>query len=155
MQPLVLLVNRMIYFRWLVSKAYTVHWIPTRTGYPVRAIVFQPPRPEGFTDLRPLHLDAHGGEFLGGIPEYDAVFCQLLAQKTGAVVVSTSYHAAPRHPFPAAIDDVDDVAAYVLENAERLLGANPELLYSQRHSRPPVILLLSQPSRRPSLFALR
>lgn len=127
LQPLVLLINAMEYFPWALSKAYAVHWIPTRTGHSVRAIVFQPPRPRASTGSRPLHLSVHAGGFLGGIAEYNAGFAQLLAHRTGAVVVCTSYRPAPRHPFPAAIDDVDDVVAYLLDHAERLFAADPRL----------------------------
>lgn len=38
------------------------------------------------------------------------------------------YRLAPRHTFPAAIDDVDDIVKFCIENAERLWGANPKLV---------------------------
>lgn len=41
------------------------------------------------------------------------------------MVVSTSYRYAPLHTFPAAHEDVRDVAEYLIQNAERLWGADP------------------------------
>jgi acetyl esterase/lipase len=78
--------------------------------------------------LRPLHLDIHGGGFIGGLPEGDGPFCTRLAQKTGAVVISTSYRYAPAHHFPAAIDDIDLVVKYLQAHAAERWGANPELM---------------------------
>jgi acetyl esterase/lipase len=75
-----------------------------------------------------LHLDVHGGAFLGGLPESDAYFCDALAQQTGAVVISVSYRYAPVHAFPAAIDDVDAVVRYLQTHAAERFGADPELL---------------------------
>lgn len=40
-------------------------------------------------------------------------------------MVSTSYRYAPAHTFPASHEDVRDVAEYLLQNAERLWGADP------------------------------
>lgn len=135
LQPFALLTYSMKWLPWMFSSAYTVYWIPTRRnpGHSVRAIVFQlPPKPQAHEPneklLRPLHLDFHGGGFLGGIPEYDAPFCAYLAEKTGAIVVSASYRFAPRHVFPAAHQDAEDVATYLVENADNLWGANPRLL---------------------------
>jgi len=62
------------------------------------------------------------------LAEYDAPFCKLLADGTGAVVVSTQYRCAPVHTFPAAHEDVEDVARWLLANAEEKLGADPELM---------------------------
>ncbi|KAG6989902.1 hypothetical protein G7Y79_00061g092890 [Physcia stellaris] len=77
---------------------------------------------------RPLHIDIHGGVFIGGIPEYDAPFCMQLAEMTGAVVVSVTYRFAPRYTFPAAHDDVEDAVAWLVKNAEREFNADPELV---------------------------
>ncbi|KAL8659827.1 MAG: hypothetical protein Q9202_006926 [Teloschistes flavicans] len=79
-------------------------------------------------NLRPLHVDIHGGGFIGGIPEYDAPFCTQVAKTTGAVVVSVAYRFAPRHPYPAAHDDVEDAILWLVKNSEREFGADPQLL---------------------------
>ena len=127
LQPLGLLTYSITALPWIFSKAFTVHWIPTREGRSVRALVFQPCKscPD---KKRPLHLDIHGGGFIGGLPEYEARFTSLLSERTGAVVISTQYRIAPVHPFPAAIDDIDDVVSFLHKNAERLWNADPTLM---------------------------
>lgn len=113
---------------FIFSAPFKVHYISTRRpSCSVRAIIFHQPRLSD-NRLRPLHLDVHGGAFLGGLAEYDATFCKLLADGTGAVVVSTQYRCAPAHTFPAAHEDVEDVARWLLANAEEKLGADPELM---------------------------
>jgi len=91
--------------------------------------VFKSPSPTGDENrLRPLHLDCHGGAFVGGLPESDAAFCARVAQETGAIVISTTYRYAPKHHFPAAIDDVEAVVAYLREHAKERYGADPSLM---------------------------
>lgn len=127
LQPITILTYLVTAPPWLFSRAYTVHWIPTREGPSVRALVFQP-RKRQPKRLHPLHLDVHGGGFLGGFPEYEANFTSLVCERTGAVVVSTQYRYAPVHSFPAAINDVDDVVQFLHLNAERLWGADTDLM---------------------------
>jgi acetyl esterase/lipase len=127
LQPISILTYLVTAPSWIFSRACTVYWIPTREGRSVRALVFRPRRRQS-NRLHPLHLDIHGGGFLGGVPEYEARFTSLLCDSTGAVVISTQYRYAPVHPFPAAIDDIDDVVRYLHQNAERLWGADPNLM---------------------------
>lgn len=141
-QPFVILIYLINTVPVLFSKRATELQIPVRDGRKLRSLVYQPSRPnQAFvqshkgsrsapTDvarstLRPLHLDIHGGAFLGGHPEANHRFCAALSDRTGAVVVSTTYRFAPRYPFPAAIDDIDDVVAWLLEHAESKLQADP------------------------------
>jgi acetyl esterase/lipase len=77
--------------------------------------------------LRPLHIDIHGGSFIGGFPEQGSRFCSLLSSRTGAVVISCTYRVAPRYTYPAAHDDVDDILAWVVGHAEEL-GGDREVL---------------------------
>lgn len=127
LQPLSLISASLTVTPWIFSRRYSVHWIPTRNGGLVGAIVFIPPTKEGDKCLRPPHLDMHGGAFIGGLAEYDARWCAKLSDEIGAVVVSSMYRYAPKHTFPAAIDDIDDVVGYLFKNAEVKFGANPEL----------------------------
>ncbi|KAK2873721.1 hypothetical protein FQN49_002138 [Arthroderma sp. PD_2] len=120
---------------WVFSQRYSSIQIPLRRrpGQSVRAIVFLPPvnsrsALEASRGLRPLHLDFHGGGFIGGNPEHDAEFCSALSDKLGAVVVSATYSFAPRHSFPVANEDAQDVAAFLVENSERLWKADPRVL---------------------------
>ncbi|KAF2653426.1 alpha/beta-hydrolase [Lophiostoma macrostomum CBS 122681] len=79
-------------------------------------------RARGGNELRPLHIDIHGGSFIGGIPEQNARWCTLLSSRTGAIVISCTYRFAPRYTFPAAHDDVDDILAWIMQHAEQIGG---------------------------------
>lgn len=132
-QPLVFLTNTIQYFQGstLFSKnTETVIWIPLKRspGHSVRAIVYHPTGRTSRSEKRPLHLNIHGGGFLGGLPEGNAPFCRKVSAETGAVVVSTSYRYAPRYTFPVAHEDVQDVADWLVQNAEELWGADPTLM---------------------------
>ncbi len=117
----------MKYIPWLFSKRYSVIEIPMRGQHKVRAIVFLPPnRTAG--QLAPLHLDFHGGAFIGGLAEYDAGPCEQISDRTGAVVVSAQYRHAPRHIYPCAHEDAEDVVAWVLAHAREKWQADPKCL---------------------------
>jgi acetyl esterase len=62
----------------------------------------------------------HGGGFvIGSIDVYDAM-CRMLANESGARVVSVDYRLAPEHPFPAAVDDALAALKWVQANAASL-----------------------------------
>lgn len=130
-QPLALLINTTKYLTCLLSYShtYTIHHIPTRTGAHLRTLIFHPPSSSNqVPPLRPLHLHLHAGGFLGGIPENDVPFLSALAARTGALIVAPTYRLAPLHPFPAAINDVDDAIAHLHSHAATHLHASPALL---------------------------
>ncbi|KAE8149083.1 hypothetical protein BDV25DRAFT_130646 [Aspergillus avenaceus] len=130
LQPIVLLTNSIQFARSIFSSDHaTTIWIPLKRapGYSVRAIVYHPPPKISPLKPTPLHLNIHGGGFIGGLPEGNALFCQKIAAETGAIVVSTSHRYAPRHTFPTAHEDVPDVAEWLTTNSERLWGADPTL----------------------------
>lgn len=125
---------------WLLNNRYSVLYIPTRSGKK-RCLVFQPPASRSSragdergeaekreTELRPIHIDIHGGGFIGGLAEQDARWCSYLSDKTGAVVVSCTYRVAPRYTFPAAHDDIDDIVSWILSHSKSTLNADPNLL---------------------------
>ena len=112
----------------LLHPGYKVRHIPTRRpGLSRRCVVYNVGQVLSGSRLRPLHLNVHGGAWIGGLPESDHEFCSHIAKNTGAVVVSASYRFAPRYPFPAAIDDIDDIVAWLVVNASKELGADPNL----------------------------
>ncbi|KAI9367170.1 Alpha/Beta hydrolase protein [Aspergillus egyptiacus] len=97
---------------------YTIEWIQTKPRQTHKAKA-----------KAPLHLNIHGGALLSGLPEGNARFCSQLAEKSGAVVVSsTSYRYVHVHGLPDAHEDVQDVAAWLSLNAERRWNADPKLL---------------------------
>ena len=117
---------------YIFSRPYVVCQIPTRRPREtIRALVYNHPskcsKPRG-NKKRPLHIDIHGGGFIGGLPEEDVPFCTHLANTTGAVVVSVAYRLAPRHPFPAAHEDVADAVAWLVENGASEFEADSQVV---------------------------
>ncbi|KAH7058815.1 putative lipase/esterase family protein [Macrophomina phaseolina] len=128
-QPILLLINTLKYTSCILFHRHTIIHIPTRTGHPIRTLVFHPSTPPTpNSPLLPLHLTLHAGGFLGGIPEYNAPFSALLSTRTGAVVVAPTYRFAPLHPYPAATNDITDVLSWLQRNARSTLHADPSLL---------------------------
>jgi acetyl esterase len=86
-------------------------------GVPVR--VYEPLQPRGRT-LIYLH---GGGWVLGDVETHDPL-CRRVANATGARVVSVDYRLAPEHPFPAALDDAEEVLHWLqAADPDRPLGA--------------------------------
>lgn len=129
LQPISLLTYSIGSFPYIFSRPFQVDWLPIAPNRSLRVLVFKSPSLTGDeSKLRPLHLDVHGGAFVGGLPESDAAFCARLAHDTGAVVVSTTYRYAPKYTFPAAIDDVDAVVAYLRQHALERYNADASLI---------------------------
>lgn len=62
----------------------------------------------------------HGGGWsIGSIESHDGAF-RLLANKTGAKVISVDYRLAPEHPFPTGIEDCYAALQWVFQHAEEL-----------------------------------
>ncbi|MGI9825046.1 alpha/beta hydrolase fold domain-containing protein [Agromyces sp. Marseille-Q5079] len=77
--------------------------------------VFIPQSPNGSALLW-----IHGGGLVMGSAAGDDRFCGETARETGAIVVSVDYRLAPRHPYPAAIDDAYAGWSWVLAYADEL-----------------------------------
>ncbi|HUZ84225.1 MAG TPA: alpha/beta hydrolase [Gaiellales bacterium] len=108
----------------------------------VRDIVSASPRPAVFESLsevagrrvpvrilapesgtaRGVYLDIHGGGFYMGSPARGDEHHRSLAQTVGIAVVSVDYRLAPEHPWPAASDDCETAALWLLEEAEKRFG---------------------------------
>ena len=127
LQPISLLTYCLKYLPYAFTKRYTVIDIPTRGRHTLRAIVFRP-RTYSKTQLHPLHLDFHGGAFLGGLAEFDAVWCEQVSDRTGAVTISAQYRYTPANIYPSAHEDAEDVVSWVLENARSAWNADPDSL---------------------------
>lgn len=142
LQPISLITYSINTIPYLFSRPFVVEHLPIAPGRSLRVLVFKAPGhgarkvnadsdtavPEQQQPLRPLHIEIHGGSFIGGLPESNAAFDARVAAETGAVVVSLSYRYAPEHVFPAAIDDVDAAIAWIAAHAARRWGADPELM---------------------------
>ena len=76
-------------------------------------------RPKSATGKLPTVLCIHGGGFRAGNREsYDSL-CVKLAEN-GFVAATVTYRLAPKHKFPAAVDDAEDTVRYVSKHAAEL-----------------------------------
>ncbi|NUP07372.1 MAG: alpha/beta hydrolase [Polyangiaceae bacterium] len=76
---------------------------------------------------RPVVLYVHGGGFR--ILSKESHFLMALAfARRGYVVFNINYRLAPKHPYPAAIEDCADAYAWVVENAARFGGDPSRIL---------------------------
>ncbi len=89
--------------------------IPVRVYRPARAAA----------GPRPLILNFHGGGFVFGDLRLADWMCSSAAVTVGAVVVSVDYRLAPRHRFPAAVDDCYAALVWAAENATGLGAGRP------------------------------
>src|SRR5438105_4792915 len=76
----------------------------------------------------PLVVYFHGGGFVFGELRLGDWLCSNVARTVGAVVVSVDYRLAPRHRFPAAVDDCYAALTWAAENAAALGAGGPKNL---------------------------
>ena len=89
--------------------------LPVRVYQPVRAT----------SGRRPLIVNFHGGGFVFGALRLSDWLCSNVAVTVGAVVVSVDYRLAPRHRFPAAVDDSYSALLWASENSAALGAGGP------------------------------
>jgi acetyl esterase/lipase len=68
----------------------------------------------------PVLLWMHGGGYLMGRPEQDDGSCARYVHELGITVVSVDYRCAPKHPFPAALDDCHSALKWVFTRSQEL-----------------------------------
>ena len=71
---------------------------------------------------RGVYLDIHGGGFYMGLAARGDAHNRRLADALGIAVVSVDYRLAPEHPWPAAPDDCETAASWLLAEAEARFG---------------------------------
>ncbi|KAJ5510276.1 Alpha/beta hydrolase fold-3 [Penicillium expansum] len=69
-------------------------------------------RPSG-SGPSPVLLNFHGSGFVLPLHGSDDEFCRQVSQETKHTVLDVPYRLAPEHPFPAALNDVEDAIKYV------------------------------------------
>lgn len=67
----------------------------------------------------------HGGGMITGDAVANDPQCNRYVRELGLTVVSANYRLAPKHPYPAAIDDCFEAWSWFVENAPQF-GVNPE-----------------------------
>jgi acetyl esterase len=73
--------------------------------------------PEG---RAPVVLYVHGGGWALGSPEECEPLCRLLALRSGWATIAPDYRLAPEHPYPAALEDIERVLAWLRARGEVL-----------------------------------
>ena len=92
-------------------------------GGDITVRVYRPVRPN--SGARPLIVYFHGGGFVFGDLRLGDWLCSSVAANVGAVVVSVAYRLAPRHRFPAAVDDCYAALVWAGQNAAGLEADGP------------------------------
>ena len=74
-------------------------------------------RPKDTEGKLPVLLNIHGGAWVYGDKKVYAPYCMYLATQ-GFAVVNASYRLAPKHTFPAPLEDVGAMVEWVVDHAE-------------------------------------
>ncbi len=91
--------------------------IPGKGG-DIELRIIAPQAPKG------VYLHLHGGGWVFGSADGQDPLLERIADQTGQVVVSVEYRLAPEHPYPAAPDDCESAALWLVENAQAQFGTN-------------------------------
>jgi acetyl esterase/lipase len=97
--------------------------VPGRAGDPDVPIRIYAPKVEG-SGPRGCVVEIHGGGFMMGSIAMMDPWCQVVAARHDAVVVSVEYRLAPEHPFPAALEDCYAALCFTAAHAVEL-GVDP------------------------------
>jgi acetyl esterase/lipase len=79
-------------------------------------------RPSG--PARGVYLHLHGGGWTLGAAHHADLANRRLARRCDVVVVSVDYRLAPEHPYPAAPDDCEAVARWLVQGAASEFGCD-------------------------------
>ena len=96
------------------------HWIDSAAGR-IRVRVFR----HTSAGTQDCLIYSHGGAFMQGSPETHADITARIASWNRQTVISLDYALCPEHPFPAAFDQVCDVARWCRDQAAEL-GIDPD-----------------------------
>ncbi len=88
----------------------------------VRLRIFVPDRCLG------VYLHIHGGGWVFGGSDLEDESHWRRAQECGVAVVSVEYRLAPEHPYPAAPDDCEAAAGWLIQNAAERFGTDRILI---------------------------
>jgi acetyl esterase len=72
----------------------------------------------------PGYLFIHGGGFIDGGVDFTDYVQRGLAARTGCVVVGLSYRLAPEHPFPAGLEDCQDVLNWMAQTRPQAMDGD-------------------------------
>ena len=101
----------------VVSDIATERTIPGPAG-DIRLRVFADGEPKG------VYLHIHGGGWVLGGCDMNALAHQYMAREADVTVVSVEYRLAPENPYPAGLDDCVTAAKWLIENSESEFGTS-------------------------------
>jgi acetyl esterase/lipase len=77
-------------------------------------------KPKAVAPPTPVLVWLHGGGYVMGRPELDDVCCAEHVRESGITVVSVDYRCAPKHPFPAGLEDSYSALKWVASHSKEL-----------------------------------
>ncbi|HKV05389.1 MAG TPA: alpha/beta hydrolase [Candidatus Acidoferrales bacterium] len=99
------------------ARARTIQ-IDAKGGHKIPLRVIAPERAKG------VYIHIHGGGLVFGSAEGQDPMLERIAQGTGMACASVEYRLAPENPYPAAWDDCESAAAWVVKNAKSEFGTD-------------------------------
>jgi acetyl esterase/lipase len=82
-------------------------------------------KPQSLTASTPALIWLHGGGYVMGNPEMDDGRCAQFVRELGISIVSVDYRYAPKHPFPAGLEDSYSALLWIQSHAQQL-GVDPK-----------------------------
>ena len=82
----------------------------------IKLRVITPEKPSG------VYLHFHGGGWVLGAPDEQDPRMERIAKNCNLACVSVDYRLAPEHPYPAAPDDCESAALWLVEHCEDIFG---------------------------------
>jgi acetyl esterase/lipase len=80
----------------------------------------------------PVMLYFHGGAFVGGSLDDAEFTARHFAEHLSVLVISVGYSLAPKHPFPAALEDAYRAACWA-QSAAKTIGGDGKRLFAAGH----------------------
>jgi acetyl esterase len=99
------------------ERARTIQ-IEGQGGHQVPVRVIAPERAKG------VYIHIHGGGLVFGSSALNDPMLERIVQNTGMAAASIEYRLAPENPYPAAWDDCESVAAWMVKNAKSEFGTD-------------------------------
>jgi len=92
--------------------------IKGKGGHDIVLRIVAPDKPKG------AYLHIHAGGLVMGSADGQDPMLERIADTTGLACVSVEYRLAPKHPYPAAWDDCEAAALWLVENVKREFGGD-------------------------------
>lgn len=75
-------------------------------------------QPVHLSNATPVLLWMHGGGYIIGKPEMEDSVCIQFVRELGIRIISVDYRLAPKHPFPAGLEDCYSALMWAKQNSE-------------------------------------